>query len=150
AYAERTNQSPGDLITKLGIPPSILAHLDRLGIRLQQIDQLVAGTTIDNDDFKFRLTIILVLRNSVEDENLFLTRLKAERMVKGGKDRYKVDFGSLPLQLARATDKIWVFGWSDDDLKPVDQGPAARLSVGLRETLTDKLPGDASVWIATD
>jgi hypothetical protein len=151
-YADRTKHDPRDLLAKAGVPASVFATLDRLGIPLDQIDHVVAGAHVPDADLgELRVALALVLRNPVADEPRFLDQLKAKRTVRDGKTHYDVEFAGVPLKLARASAATWVFGWADRDLGPALGGvPRTHLSTELTETLAQKLPPDAAAWVATD
>ncbi|MDB5311642.1 MAG: hypothetical protein JWO38_5844 [Gemmataceae bacterium] len=151
AYAARTNQDPRELLIKAGVPASVLATLDRLGITLPQVDHIVAGALIPDADLReFRLSVALVLRHPLADEDRFLDQLKAHRVSQGGKTRYKVELAGLQWWLTRASETAWVFGWTEKDLDPAENGGKTQLAAGLREMLGEKLPADAAVWAAAD
>lgn len=151
AYAERTTQDPRVLLTQAGVPPAVLATLDRLGIPLQDIDHVAAGAHVpDTDLSQLRLAVALLLRRPLE-EGRFLDQLKAKRVEQGGTTRYDVEVAGVPLKLAKATDRAWVFGWSEKDLEPAwAGGTTTQRPAGLREVIDRRVPADAAGWVATD
>jgi hypothetical protein len=52
AHAEKTGQSPQALLTGAGVPPPVLATLDRLGVPLGDIDHLAAGVRVPDADWR--------------------------------------------------------------------------------------------------
>ncbi len=151
AYAERTNQDPRMLLTQAGIPASAFIQLDRAGLSLQQIDQIVVGAHIPDapDLGQLRLAMALILRLPLADEKKFLDALAARPVLQAGKERYDIEWSGYPLKLVKAAPDAWVFGWSDEDMAGVGGGAPTRLPAQLIETLTQQLPSDAAVWLAT-
>jgi hypothetical protein len=154
AHAARTNQDPRGLLAKAGVPDAVFATLARAGLTLQQIDHVAAGTNADARELRFAL--VLSLRRPPDDEEQFLRALQAKPDLKGKKDRYEVTLGgqTFPLQVARVSPRVWVFGLGDRDFAAVERGgygPGAKhLSADLQEMLGQKLPPDAAVWAAAD
>lgn len=150
-YADRTHQDPSDLLSKVGVPVSVLATLDRIGVPLAQVDHIAGGVYVPDADLtELRVALALVLRGPLADESKFLKQLKARRTAAGGKTHYDVELSGLPCELVKASPTVWVAGLSDQDLKSVESGGKAQLSANLRETLDQQLPPDAAAWIATD
>jgi hypothetical protein len=150
AYAQRNNQDPRTVLTQAGVPPVVLATLDRLGLPLADIDHVAGGLTIpDTDLSELRLAFALVLRQPLGEVH-FLDQLKAKRAEQGGKTWYDVVFAGFPLKLVKATDRVWVLGWSERDLEPAESGTATQLPAGLREVIAGQVPADAAGWVASD
>lgn len=150
AYANRTNQDARDLIVKAGVPRQVFDSLAAAGLSLGQIDHVAGGTTAD----ALRLTLVLVLRNPLADEDAFLAKLQARRQP-GGKARYAVNAGRIPLTLARVSPEVWVFGFDDTkDFAAVDRGGygpgGTQFPPGLTEMVRERVPPDAAVWLATN
>jgi hypothetical protein len=152
AHAARTNQDPRELLLKAGVPEGVLAALDRFGLTLHQIDHIAAGTHQGDGALDLRFTLVLVLRRPPTDEEQFLRALGAEPDLKGKKNRYGTKVTGL--LLTRVSARQWVFGLDEKDLGPADRGGhppgAGHLSAGLREMLTQRLPPEATVWVAAD
>jgi hypothetical protein len=151
AHAARTSQDPRELLTTAGVPDAVFTTLARAGLTLPQIDHVVAGTNAR----ELRFTLVLVLRRPPDDEEVLLRGLQAQPDRQGKKDRYEVTpFGKFPLQVARVSPRVWVFGLGDKDFAAVERGghgPGARhLSADLQEALGQKLPPDAAAWAAAD
>jgi hypothetical protein len=152
AYAERTNQDPRVLLTQAGIPTSAFIQLDRAGLPLQRIDQIIVGAHIPDapDLGQLRLVMALILRSPLDDEEKFLEALAARPVPQAGKERYDIEWSGYPLKLVKASPNAWIFGWSDEDVVGVGGGaPPTRLPAQLIETLAQQLPSDAAVWLAT-
>src|SRR5262249_9016671 len=154
AYAERTKQEPRALLTGAGVPAAVFNTLTQLGLTLEQIDHIAGGTSLGDGQLEFRLTLVLVLRALLPDDDEFLQKLKARKQP-GSKPRYDVDVGGLPLVLARVAEMVWVFGFdAKKDLEAVDRGgygPGGKqLPSGLAEMLAQRVPPEAAVWLATD
>jgi hypothetical protein len=150
AYAERVKQDPRELFTKAGIPRQLFDAVEKLELKLAHIDHLAGGTTADG----FRLTLVLVLRRPPADEEKFLAKLKA-RPQPGAKPRYDVELAGLPLTLARVSTTVWVFGFDEKkDLAAVDKGghgPGGNhLPQPLAEMIAQRVPPDATAWVATN
>ncbi|MBX9625849.1 MAG: zinc-ribbon domain-containing protein [Gemmataceae bacterium] len=144
-YAARTGQDPVALLTRAGVPASALGALAQAGITLQAVDHLAGGAVVpDADGGELRFAVALVLRRPVADEDAFLKALKAR---KTGPDRYEVEAGGAPLKLARASANDWVFGWTERDADPTG---GRELPAGLREAVAERVPADATAWVATD
>lgn len=144
-YAARTGQDPVQLLTKAGVPAAALGALGKAGVTLQQIDHVAGGVAVpDATGGELRFAVALVLRRPVADEDDFLEALKARRT---GGGRYEVEAGGVPLNLARASDTDWVFGWGGKD---ADATGGRELPPGLREVVDQKVPAEAAAWAATD
>jgi hypothetical protein len=149
SYADRTDQDPRDLITTTGVPLTVLATLDRLGVPLADIDHLAAGVYVpDGDEAPPRAALALVLRRPLANEAHFLGYLKARRSADGAKGLYDVELAGVPfpLRLARAADTVWVvgFGWPEANREL----GATPLAAGLRGVLAQQFPATAAAWVA--
>jgi hypothetical protein len=158
AYAARTNQDPGELITRAGFPPRVLGLVGELGLTLPQIDHLAGGTTLGDATFDPRLTLALVLRRPPADEDEFLQKLKAKKLP-GGKERYDAELAGLPFVAARVSPTVWVFGLAlgsqpQQNLAAADRGGygpgGTQFRKGLSEMIDQRVPPDAAAWLATD
>lgn len=148
AYATRMKQDSRDLLRKAGLPPQVLDVIAKLGLPLEQIDQITGAVNVDG----LRLALVLVLHRSLDDDQ-FLKQLRATRS-HGAKERYTIDAGGLPLTLARVSPTVWVFGFdSKKDLEAVEKdgyGPGGKqLSPRLSEQIA-RVPPDSAAWIAAD
>lgn len=153
-FAGRTNQDPGELLTRAGLPSKLLGAVGQLGLSLPQIDHLAGGTSLGNGALDPRLTLVLVLRSAPADEDEFLRRLKAKKHA-GAKVRYDAELAGLPLTLARASATVWVFGFdAKKDLAAVDKEGfatgAKHFPAALAETIATRVPPDAAAWLATN
>jgi hypothetical protein len=152
AYAQRTQQDPATLLQAAGLPTRFLATLNQLNLNLEQIDHIVGGTALGDGAFEVRLTLVLVLRGLLPDDDAFLQKLKARRQ-SGVKPRYDVELAGLPLTLARVSDVVWVFGFdARKDLQSVDRGESGlagkHLAPSLQTILADQVPPTATAWLA--
>src|SRR5262249_31180091 len=75
AYAKRTNQEPTSLLEKAGLPKAVL---DGFGVPLDQIDHVAGGSRFGTLILP-SLTLVLVLRTPLADEDEFLRKLEATR-----------------------------------------------------------------------
>lgn len=153
AHAERTRQDPRGLLVRAGVPNQLFEALARLDLTLEQIDHLAGGTSLGDGPFEFRFTLVLVLRGALPDEDQFLQKLKARKHA-GGKPRYDVELGGLPLTLARVSETVWVFGFDGKkDLQAVERdgfGPGGQqFTPSLTGMLVEQVPPAAAAWIAT-
>jgi hypothetical protein len=152
SYASRTNQEPRELLAAAGIPATVLDNLTALGLTLPQIDHIVGGTSLGDGSFSPRLTLVLALRRPLADEEGFLHKLKAKKV--SGKARSDVELSGFPLQLARVSPTVWVFGLDQADFAAVDRGgfgPGGRqFPAGLTRAIGESLPPSAAAWLATD
>jgi hypothetical protein len=160
AYATRTNQDPGELLIRAGLPGKVLGTLSDLGLTLPQIDHVAGGTFVGNNAVEFRLTLVLVLHRPQPDEDEFLRRLKRKPVA--GKQRYEVELAGLPMLLARVSPTVWVFGLAlSNDLKENLKNLAAVEAGGygaggkqfpaeLAEAIATRVPPDSAAWIATN
>ncbi|MBA4190249.1 MAG: hypothetical protein C0467_19865 [Planctomycetaceae bacterium] len=152
AYARRTNQDARDLIVKAGIPARVLDSLANLGLTLGQFDHIAGATSVSSDRFELRLTMALVLRQPIEDEEEFLARLKARNQT-GAKGRHDVEFAGLPMTLARVSPTIWVLGVdARKDLEGVGgHGVGGKqFPAELAKMIAQNVPADAAAWVATN
>jgi hypothetical protein len=149
-YAQRVHQEPGQLLVQAGIPEKVMSTLTQLGLTLPQISHVVGGTSLGDGAVTLRLTVVLVLNRPLADEDQFRSELKAHKH--DGKGRYDVEVAGLPMTLARVSPTIWVFGIDAKDLAGVDRGgygPGGKqLPAGLSQSIADRIPQNAAVWIA--
>ncbi len=80
--------------------------------------------------------------------------LKAKRQ-SGGKARFDVELGGLPMTLARVSSTVWVFGFdAKKDMEAVDVGGhglgGKQFPPGLAEMIGQRMPPEAAAWIATN
>jgi hypothetical protein len=149
AYAARTNQDPQALLVKAGVPRQVFDALAQVGLTLQHIDHIAVGTP----GGEIRITLVLVLRAVLPDDDEFLQKLKAKKQL-GGKPRYDVEVGRLPLTLAQVSSTVWVFGFdAKKDFEAVDRGgygPGGKqFTPSLAQALAERVPPDAAAWVAT-
>ena len=155
AYAERTGMPPKEWLAKSGIPATILALLDKIGIPFEQIDHLVGGVSIgaQSGDVLPGLTIVLRLRKPIADEDRFLKQLGADKpRPKAGRTTYAVNVGA-PLLMTKLDPLGYLFGLKDEDLSATDKPFAeggGQLPKELREAITNRLSPASFVWLATD
>ncbi len=152
AFAERTQTDPKQVLAQAGLPDRLLAVLDRLGVRPEQIDHVVVSLCGAASDVFPRFVVVLELNAPLPDRGAFLKQLKAVQMtVASGATRYKADVG-LPrtTEMANPDPKTYLFATEGKDL---DAGPkprgAAHLSAGVRESMGQLSPSSC-VWVATD
>lgn len=151
AYAARTNQEPREMLLRAGLPAGAFAVLDKAGIPLQQIDQIVLGVPVGDAAVEFRLTLVLILRHPLTDEEPFLRALDAKHDPRGT-PRHNVTLNvgmKLPLLLVRASPTVWVFGNADADLAPAEHGGGG-LASGFRDMIAMRLSPDTAIWAAAD
>ena len=131
-YCERTDQDPRVLLSQAGVPPSVLAKLDRAGVPLEKINHITAGAHVPDaaDLGQLRLVIAVVLSAPLDDEARFLEELEARSVKQGGKPHYRVELGPLPLQLVRVSTTEWVIGWSDEDVRACGDRTSANSIAG--------------------
>ena len=98
AFAERTQADPKQILTQAGLPERILAALDKLGVRPEQIDHVAVSLSVTASDVVPRFFVVLQL-NTPLDRSAFLKQLKAIQITAAsGATRYKADLG-LPVTL---------------------------------------------------
>ncbi|HSQ56733.1 MAG TPA: hypothetical protein VLM40_13410, partial [Gemmata sp.] len=157
AHAKDKGQDPGEFLTRAGLPRSVLNVASDLGLSLEQIDHDAGGTFIGDGAFDPRFTLALVLRQPLADEEDFLKRLKAKKQV-GGKSRYDVSLGALPMTMVRVSPTEWVFGLElgatpAKNLDAVDRKyelGGKQFPPVLAEVIATRVPPDAAAWIATN
>jgi hypothetical protein len=150
-YAERVKKNPRDLFVLVGLPPEVYDAFTNVGLSLPQIDHLAGGTSLGDSVFSVRLTLVLVLRKPLVNEEDFLSKLKARKV--SGKQRYNFEIGGLPLLLERVSPTIWVLGWEEKDFQAVERGgfgPGGKqFSASLTRAITDQVPPNAAAWLTT-
>jgi hypothetical protein len=153
AYAERTKQDPRELLIKAGIPRQAYDAFANIGLTLQQIDHIAGG--VSDWGLGPRLSLVIILRHSLADEEEFLKLLKATKRI-GTQVRYKVQLAGLPLDLtlARVSPTAWVFGFdAKKDLEAVDRGGygagGKQFAPALAEMIAEHVAPDAAAWVAT-
>jgi hypothetical protein len=152
-YAAPTGRDARDLIVKAGVPPRVLDAITSFGFTLEQIEHVAGSTSVGNDAVEFRLTVAIVLRAPVTDEDEMLHKLKAKRRG-SARDRWEVELSGIPMYLARVSPMVWVFGLDEKrDLEAVDRGgyrPGAKqFSPSLVGMIEERVPQDAAAWVAT-
>ena len=148
-YAERTKTDPKELLIQAGVPAAVFTTLDQLGVKLEQIQSLVGGLTLANDNLFPRAVIVLTLREKLADQPAFLKQLKAQPSKSvAGSTRYKVTVANLPMELAILDVGPYLFATDAKDLETKNTTPD-QLATGLRESLT-KLSPASFAWSATD
>ncbi len=143
AFAERTNQDPVAMLTQNGIPASIFASLAKAGITLRQIDHAAVGIYLPGKDEELRLGIAVAFRQPPTDEAAFLRQLQAKPA--GAPGRFEVQVDKFPLQMARVSETLWLFGLGDKDLAGASGSP---LSADFQEVIGQHIPSDAAIWAA--
>ncbi|HVK08850.1 MAG TPA: hypothetical protein VM597_08755, partial [Gemmataceae bacterium] len=150
ANAARTNADPRGAFATVGVPDRVLAALDRLGFKPEQIDHAVGGLTVAGDR-SLKVVVALRLREPVADRSAFLKRLQAtQTTAASGQTRYSVDVG-WPMVMSNPDPRTYLFALDPTDLEPpVRTGPPdAHLPTGLRESLGQLSPASFA-WAATD
>jgi hypothetical protein len=136
----------------------VLGTVADLGLTLPQIDHLAGGTFIGDGSFDPRLTLALVLRQPLADEDAFLKKLKAKKQP-GGKARYDAELAGLFMTVARVSPTVWVFGLGfskepRDNLEAVDRGGyelgGKQFRPWLAESIASRVPPDAAAWVAAN
>lgn len=156
SYAERTQQQPGAVLAQTGLPEPARGLLDQLGVPPAQIDHLAGGIELGEGENSLRLTLVLVLREALADEDVLMRALKA-KPIGGKKSRYDVTLGRFPLLMERVSPTVWVFGLDDKDFAALAGGGKGTGGkqfrgderFGVRGFIAG-LPQDAAVWAVAD
>ncbi len=152
AYAERIKKDPRELLVQAGIPAKVYDSFTSLGLTLAQIDHIAGGSSLGDVTFSLRLSLVVVLRGPLTDENEFIHKLKAKKHAI--KERYDAELAGLPLNLVRVSPTIWVFGLDEKDFKAVDRGGfgvgGKQFPAGLSQATAEQVPPNAAVWLATN
>jgi hypothetical protein len=152
AFAERTQADPKQVLAQSGLPDRLVAALDKLGVRPEQIDHVAVGLSVGPRDVVPRAVVALQLTAPLPDRGAFLKQLKAVQMtVASGATRYKTDIG-LPIttEMANPDPTTYLFATDGKDLDAAPRGRgAAHLPAGLRESMARLSPASC-VWVATD
>ncbi|HEY2910137.1 MAG TPA: hypothetical protein VGI99_07820 [Gemmataceae bacterium] len=143
AVAERTNQDPVAILMQAGIPESVLGALVKAGITLQQIDHAAIGIDVPSKDQELRLCIALSFRQPLPDEAAILRQLQAKPS--GSPGRFEVQVDKFPLQMARVSKTLWLFGLGEKDLAGASGSP---LPADFQEVIGQHIPSDAAIWAA--
>jgi hypothetical protein len=134
------------------VPAQVFATLARLGLALDQIDQLCGALVVPAESPIPRAVVALLLTKPLADEAAFLRQLKATQYTSAsGATRYKgVDLGvSIPFDLARRDAKTYLFATDGKDLDaPAGRG-SGHLPLGLKESMARLSPASPA-WAATD
>jgi hypothetical protein len=150
AYAERNHTEPRQVVAQAGIPDRAFALLDRLGLKLEQIDHVVGGLAVTGESVLPRVFVVLALREPPASPDDFRKRLSATQFTApSGATRYKVDLGGLPAEMTHPDAKTYLFATEGKDLEsaPGRKG-SEHLPASLRESLT-KLSPASFAWAAT-
>jgi hypothetical protein len=134
------------------VPAQVFATLDRLGLALDQIDQLCGALVVPAESPIPRAVVALLLTRPMADEAAFLKHLKATQYTSAsGATRYKgVDLGvPIPFELARRDAKTYLFATDGKDLDaPAGRG-SGHLPLGVKESMARLSPASLA-WAATD
>ena len=155
AYAERSNTDPRQPLTDAGVPAQVFVTLDRLGLTLDQIDQLCGGLVVAGDNPIPRVVVALLLTKPVADESAFLKQLKATQFTApSGATRYKgVDLGvPIPFELAKHDAKTYLFATDGKDLDAAVTAAgrgSGHVPLGVKESMARLSPASVA-WAATD
>jgi hypothetical protein len=145
-YTQRKGQSVDIWLAKAGLPGKLFDEFRSLGLAPEQIDQL----TIAMLDSGIAVSVMLVLRQPLENESEFRTKLKAQTITdKPG--HYTVDLFTLPMEMKKADETTYRFV-STSQSKLLDAPAAAgndHLPQGLRDSL-GKLSPATFAWLASD
>src|SRR5437868_1184384 len=107
ATAAEPQPAPAKPAVRRSLTPFVVA---RLGLGVEQIDHIAGGTSLGDRDVEFRLTLVVVLRDPLADPDEFLDKIKAQRKVVGGRERFKVQLGQLTATLTVVSPTVLVFG----------------------------------------
>jgi hypothetical protein len=153
AYAGRANRTPREALAEAGVPDRVLAALDRLGLRPEQIDHACGGLVVAGDNAFPRAFVALLLTEPPDDPAEFRRRLQATQFTApSGATRYKADLAGLPAEMANPDPRTYLFATDGADLDTADQRKgrgSGHLPAGLRESLTKLSPASVA-WAATD
>jgi hypothetical protein len=151
ARAGRTQSDPRGEFAAVGVPDRILATLDRLGLKPEQIDHVAGGVTLAADQ-PLKMVVALLLREPPADRSALLKTLKAtQTTAASGQVRHSVDLGGLAMTMTNPDPRTYLFALDPTDLEAaVRTGPPdAHLSSGLRESMARLSPASFA-WAATD
>lgn len=153
-YCGRTGTEPRQLLASFGVPDTVFATLEKLGLKLDQIDHLAAGLVLDPGSIIPRVVVVLALHRPLDDEDRFLDGLGAADRSKAadGSTRYKVRLGGVPMLLTAANPRTYVIATDGKDLDAVGKlagRGSGHLSAGVRESM-QKLSPASVAWAATD
>lgn len=148
-YAAREGKDPVDLLVKYGVPKALWEAVAAMGLRIEDVSQVVAGLILPDDGLFPRGVVALILRKSPADEAAFLKMLKAEP-IPGTKQRFRVTVRNLPLAMKREDDTTFLFAFEADDLNLGIAPPGiGHLSPSLQASL-GKLSPSSFFWTAAD
>ncbi|HET6573914.1 MAG TPA: hypothetical protein VFG68_09960 [Fimbriiglobus sp.] len=151
AHAGRTQADPRAALAASGVPDRVLAALDRLGLKPEQIDHIVGGLTLTGNQ-PLKVVVVLVLREPLTDRSDFLKRLRAiQTTAASGQVRYGADLGGVAMTMTNPDPRTYLFALDPADLEPPARTgpPGAHLPAGLRESLARLSPASVA-WAATD
>jgi hypothetical protein len=151
-YAEVNNTTTDKLLADSGLPKVIPEALKRLGVPLNQIDHVVAGLGLAEDNAIPQVTVVLVLKGAMADEAEFWKAIGAERVSGGARPKYKATFGGLPTVAVRVTPTVVVFSTEAQVVDKIsgERPPSVEhFSPGLKDTLATKLSPASFLWLAT-
>lgn len=148
-YAERTKQDANAVLADGGLPKPVFDWLSEAGIAPEQIDHVAVGVKFEGLVPPF--AVLLALRQPLDDEGKFLSRLKAKR--NPDKNLHTLHVAALiaDVSMVKVDDTKYLFALREEDLapakKPADGGTHFRKD--LQESI-GKLSPSAFVWLATD
>ncbi len=151
ARAEQTQTDPRAAFAGAGVPDRVLATLDRIGLKPEQIHHVAGGLTLAKDR-PMKAVVALRLREPLADRTAFLKHLKAtQTTAASGQVRYSVDLGGLAMVMTSPDPRTYLFALDPADLEPPARTgpPDAHLPAGLRESL-GRLSPASFAWAATD
>ncbi|MCZ2344144.1 MAG: hypothetical protein LC104_20470 [Bacteroidales bacterium] len=152
-YAKRTQTEVRELLVKLGLPQPIMAFLDTAAVPLEDVESLVAGLILPDDNAIPQGVFVLTLRKPLQNPAALRAALKAKRSAAPGTGKHeKIEINGLPLELLERDAKTYIIATEGKLLTAAAQQPRIGIpafSGHLRSELTQLSPASCA-WIVTD
>ncbi len=132
----------------LGLPEGMIAVLEKTGLTPEKIEQIVAGLSFAIDKPIPALTVVLKLRQPVDEEKM-LDALRAEKKPIAGRPVYTTKMSML--LATKIDDRTWLFGFDDKDFALADQ-PAvspAHFADSVNTAIRELEPSSYA-WLVTE
>lgn len=141
-------QPPRKVLTGAGVPELILATFENAGVPFEEVEQVVAGLTLQPDKLIPGVSVFAKFRKPVAEES-FLKALQAERKPTAGRSVYMSKFNNL--LVTPIDDRSWLFGLIDDDLAMADipSKSLSHLSQPIRLAMSERIDPAAYAMAVT-
>ena len=141
---------PAKLLATLGLPTgAVTGTLDKIGVKPEQVELLLAGFVVRSDELIPPFVVVLKLRDIPADSTRILQGLKAARDPRGpGDRRYTATVANVPMFLRVVDPRTYLLAFEAKDIDRLPSPDGEHLGASLRESFA-QLKFPATAWAAT-